>query len=178
MVLYLYLLLIAAIGAVITAAILKKQSKTRKQLPPKEFESRFDPARNNGESENSDAYAFMRKLMSPDESGDPTGSTGYNDFLAEKITDPAEAKKIILKSPRKYFRAYEHFAQIITDDKDLEELLLHWKDDNFSPNPVYNNKFDEIFKKFLARRMEYIQEQIKFNVYPCETSEEALELNL
>ena len=24
--------------------------------------------------------------------------------------------------------------------------------------------------------MEYIQEQIKFNVYPCETSEEALEL--
>ena len=118
MVLYLYLFLIAAIGAVITAAILKKQSKTRKKLPPKEFESRFDPARNNGESENSDAYAFMRKLMSPDESGDPTGSIGYNDFLAEKITDPAEAKKIILKSPRKFFRAYEHFAQIITDEKD------------------------------------------------------------
>ena len=32
------------------------------------------------------------------------------------------------------------------------------------------------FKKFLKKRMEYIQEKIKFNVYPCETSEEALEL--
>ena len=151
MVLYLYLLLIAAIGAVITAAILKKQSKTRKQLPPKEFESRFDPARNNGESENSDAYAFMRKLMSPDESGDPTGSIGYNDFLAEKITDPAAAKKIILKSPRKYFRAYEHFAQIITDEKDLEELLLHWKDDNFSDHHFLKKIRDRDILLNLAR---------------------------
>ena len=57
-----------------------------------------------------------------------------------------------------------------------DEFCVIWRDSNFSPNPVYNNKFDEIFKKFLKKRMEYIQELIKFNVYPCETSEEALEL--
>ena len=130
--LYLYLLLIAAIGAFITVAILKQQSKSKKKLPPEEFESRFGPARNNGENEYSDTYGVMRKLMSPDESGDPTSSVGYNDFLAEKITDPAMAKKIIQKSPRKYFRAYEHFAKVITDEKDLEELLLNWKDEEYS----------------------------------------------
>ena len=57
-----------------------------------------------------------------------------------------------------------------------DEFCVIWRDSNFSPNPVYNNKFDDIFKKFLKKRMEYIQELIKFNVYPCETSEEALEL--
>ena len=57
-----------------------------------------------------------------------------------------------------------------------DEFCVIWRDSNFSPNPVYNDKFDEIFKKFLKKRMEYIQEKIKFNVYPCETSEEALEL--
>ena len=57
-----------------------------------------------------------------------------------------------------------------------DEYCVIWRDSNFSPNPVYNNKFDDIFKKFLKKRMEYIQELIKFNVYPCETSEEALEL--
>ena len=57
-----------------------------------------------------------------------------------------------------------------------DEFCVIWRDSNFSPNPVYNNKFDDIFKKFLKKRMEYIQELIKFNVYPCQTSEEALEL--
>ena len=57
-----------------------------------------------------------------------------------------------------------------------DEFCVIWRDSNFSPNPVYNDEFDEIFKKFLKKRMEYIQEKIKFNVYPCETSEEALEL--
>jgi len=57
-----------------------------------------------------------------------------------------------------------------------DEFCVIWRDSNFSPNPVYNNKFDAIFKNFLKKRMEYIQELIKFNVYPCETSEEALEL--
>ena len=57
-----------------------------------------------------------------------------------------------------------------------DEFCVIWRDINFSPKPVYKSKFDEIFKQFLKQRMEYIQEQIKFNVYPCETSEEALEL--
>ena len=57
-----------------------------------------------------------------------------------------------------------------------DEFCVIWRDVNFSQNPVYNNEFDELFKKFLKKRIEYIQEQVKFNVYPCETSEEALKL--
>ena len=57
-----------------------------------------------------------------------------------------------------------------------EEFCVIWRDTNFSENPVYNNEFDEIFKKFLKNRMDYIKKEIKFNVYPCETSEEALKL--
>ena len=56
------------------------------------------------------------------------------------------------------------------------EYCVIWRDNNFSSKPVYNNKFDEIFKKFLKERMIYIQRNTEFNIYPCETSEEALEL--
>ena len=57
-----------------------------------------------------------------------------------------------------------------------DEYCIIWRDTNFSPKPVYNNEYDEIFKKFLKERMEYINQMAKFNIYPCETSEEALEL--
>ena len=57
-----------------------------------------------------------------------------------------------------------------------DEYCIIWRDPNFSPNPVYNNEYDEIFKKFLKERMEYINQMAKFNIYPCETSEEALNL--
>ena len=48
------------------------------------------------------------------------------------------------------------------------EFCVIWRDNNFSSKPVYNNKFDEIFKKFLNERIKYIK--------PCQTSEEALKL--
>ena len=35
---------------------------------------------------------------------------------------------------------------------------------NFSSKPVYNNKFDEIFKKFLSERIKYIN-QVFFTAY-------------
>ena len=57
-----------------------------------------------------------------------------------------------------------------------DEYCIIWRDNNFSPKPVYNNKFDAIFKQFLKERMEYINKMAKYNVYPCETSEEALNL--
>ena len=57
-----------------------------------------------------------------------------------------------------------------------KEYCVIWRDNNFSSNPVYNNKFDEIFKKFLKERMIYIQQNTENNIYPCETSDEALEL--
>ena len=56
------------------------------------------------------------------------------------------------------------------------EYCVIWRDNNFSPNPVYNNKFDAIFKKFLEERMKFINQEGRFNIYPCETSEEALKL--
>lgn len=57
-----------------------------------------------------------------------------------------------------------------------EEYCVIWRDDNFSEKAVYNNKFDEIFKKFLKERMKYIEQTSKFNIYPCKTTEEALNL--
>ena len=39
-----------------------------------------------------------------------------------------------------------------------KEYCVIWRDNNFSSNPVYNNNFDEIFKKFLKERMRYIQQ--------------------
>ena len=56
------------------------------------------------------------------------------------------------------------------------EYCVIWRDNNFSPNSVYNNSFDEIFKKFLKERMKYIRQNARYNIYPCETTEEALKL--
>ena len=56
------------------------------------------------------------------------------------------------------------------------KFCVIWRDINFSSEDVYNNEFDEIFKKFLKERMKYIHQNAKYNIYPCETSEEALNL--
>ena len=56
------------------------------------------------------------------------------------------------------------------------EFCVIWRDNNFSQKPVYNNNFDKIFKDFLKERMKYIEQAARYNIYPCETSEEALEL--
>ena len=57
-----------------------------------------------------------------------------------------------------------------------KEYCVIWRDNNFSTKPVYNNEFDEIFKKFLKERLKYIEQYAEYNIYPCETSKEALEL--
>ena len=56
------------------------------------------------------------------------------------------------------------------------EYCVIWRDNNFSSEPVYKNKFDAIFKKFLNDRLKYINQSAKYNIYPCQTSEEALKL--
>ena len=56
------------------------------------------------------------------------------------------------------------------------EFCVIWRDENFSSSPIWNNKFDQIFKQFLKERMKYINQNTKYNIYPCKTSEEALEL--
>ena len=57
-----------------------------------------------------------------------------------------------------------------------KEFCVIWRDNNFSSKPVYNNDYDEIFKKFLKERMNYIEQYAELNIYPCETTNEAIEL--
>ena len=57
-----------------------------------------------------------------------------------------------------------------------KEYCVIWRDNNFSSKPVYNNEYDEIFKKFFNERIKYIEQYSEQNIYPCETTEEALEL--
>ena len=56
------------------------------------------------------------------------------------------------------------------------EYCVIWRDDNFSNKAVYNNEFDAIFKTFLKERIKYINQAAKYNIYTCQTSEEALKL--
>ena len=56
------------------------------------------------------------------------------------------------------------------------EFCVIWRDTNFSSKPVYNNEYDQKFKAFLKERLKYINQNANYNIYPCETSEEALEL--
>ena len=44
------------------------------------------------------------------------------------------------------------------------EYCVIWRDNNFSTKPVYNNKFDEKFKKFLKERTKYINQVAKYNI--------------
>ena len=57
-----------------------------------------------------------------------------------------------------------------------KEFCVIWRDNNFSSKPIYNNEFDDLFKKFLKERMEYVEQYAEKNIYPCETTIEALEL--
>ena len=73
-------------------------------------------------------------------------------------------------------RDNEQICPFISFKSKRVEYYVIWRDINFSNQPVYNNKFDEIFKKYLKDRIEYINKIAKFNIYTCKTSEEALRL--
>ena len=53
------------------------------------------------------------------------------------------------------------------------EFCIIWRDNNFSSSPVYYNKSDKEFKNFLK---EMKSQSGKYNLYPCESTEEALRL--
>ena len=74
------------------------------------------------------------------------------------------------------FGNWNKFVPFMSAKLKRNEYCVIWRDNNFSSKPVYNNKFDEIFKKFLIERIKYINQVAKYNIYPCETSEEALKL--
>ena len=56
------------------------------------------------------------------------------------------------------------------------EYCVIWRDPNLSAEDVYGDSFDKIFKDFLKERLDFISKFSKFNIYPCVTSKEALEL--
>ena len=45
------------------------------------------------------------------------------------------------------------------------EYCVIWRDNNFSMKPVYNNKYDEKFKKFLKERTKHINQVAKYFIY-------------
>jgi hypothetical protein len=71
---------------------------------------------------------------------------------------------------------YAQICPLISLKFERVEYCIIWRDDNFSKNGIYNNEFDSIFKKFLAERIKYIRQNSKFNIYPCITSKEAIDL--
>ena len=56
------------------------------------------------------------------------------------------------------------------------EYCIIWRDINFSKDAIYGAQFDSLFKGFLKESIKYIRQEAKFNVYPCQTTEEALSL--
>ena len=70
----------------------------------------------------------------------------------------------------------DQICPFISAKLERNEFCVIWRDNNFSEKPVYGNKFDPLFKKFLSERLKYIKQMAKYNIYPCETTEEALKL--
>ena len=56
------------------------------------------------------------------------------------------------------------------------EYCCIWRDTNFGKDSIFDEKTSKMFKDFLAERMKYIEQYAEFNIYPCETSEEALKI--
>ena len=56
------------------------------------------------------------------------------------------------------------------------EYCIIWRDNNFSNNQIINDEFKALKKNYLNERIRYIKQFSKYNVYPCETSSEALKL--
>lgn len=50
----------------------------------------------------------------------------YNS-LAQRITDPVAAKKILLENPYGTDDSIKYFSRIIRNEKDIETILLHWE---------------------------------------------------
>ena len=70
----------------------------------------------------------------------------------------------------------EQICPLIGAKLKRNEFCVIWRDNNFTLKPIYNNEFDAIFKKFLKEKMKYIEQYAEYNIYPCETTNEALEL--
>ena len=70
----------------------------------------------------------------------------------------------------------EQICPLISLKFQREEYCIIWRDINFSKKAIYGKEFDLMFKDFLKSCIKYIKQEAKFNVYPCETTDEALKL--
>ena len=134
--LYITLAAIVIAGIIITAAILKKQrERGSDKKSGVKTETQAELVRilegENSDSEKwravfglHDPHMIMQVLMSPLRDEDRNSKFPMNEQLASKITDPSMAKKIILESPKHFVDAYKHFAKVITNPNDLEEILM------------------------------------------------------
>ena len=57
-----------------------------------------------------------------------------------------------------------------------EEYCIIWRDDNFSKKDIFHNQFDQTFKSYLQERLKYVNQSAKYNVYKCESTDEAIKL--
>ena len=82
---------------------------------------------------------------------------------------------------KQFFREYvindlDQICPFIGAKLKRDKFCVVWRDINFSNNQVYDQFYDKLFKDFLKRRVEYIENLAKFNIYLFDNSEEALKL--
>ena len=70
----------------------------------------------------------------------------------------------------------EQICPLISLKFERVEYCIIWRDDDFSKEAIYNNEFDKIFKNFLKDGIKYIKQNSRFNIYPCKTTKEAIDL--
>ena len=56
-----------------------------------------------------------------------------------------------------------------------EEYCIIWRDINFSAQQINNNS-NESIRNILVKQLSYIRQYINYNVYPCDSTEEAIKL--
>ena len=98
----------------------------------------------------------------------------YAGATFETLKDPIDWKKFVATEYVVWH--LEQICPLISIKFKREEYVIVWRDDNFSKEAIWNNKFDNIFKNFLSQCIKYIRQSAKYNVYPCQTTEEALEI--
>ena len=97
----------------------------------------------------------------------------YADAKLDTLKDPDETK---FYGTEYVIQEFTQICPFISAKLIRNEYCVIWRDNTFSPESQWNNEFDEVFKNFLKQRKKYIEQQAKYNIYPCESSEEALEL--
>lgn len=140
--LYIWLVVVLIAGVIICVIILKNQKKQREQETTRKSgpgtETQADLVRilegdysksekERAEDKLNDPDIIIQVLMTPYRNEDSNSMFLINDRLACKIKDPVRAKRILLKSPKHFYDAYKQFAQIISNKKDIEEILMQWK---------------------------------------------------